>query len=99
MFLLHPVLILQQCISLKTCPFIKLEADDYTSLLTYEYTFLRLYVNDYNCNKSCLGTCFSATEYLSQRLVAWNTFLLVNLVLKLSQHVCLGKVFGGTFTT
>lgn len=40
----------------------------------------RLYVNDYNYNKSCLGACFSTTEYLPQRLVAWNTFLLVYLV-------------------
>ena len=27
--------------------------------MSYRNAFLRLYVNDYNCNKSCLGTYFS----------------------------------------
>ena len=40
-------------------------------------SFSMLYVNDYNCNKSCLGTCFSATIYLAQRHIAQKSFLLL----------------------
>ena len=49
-------------------------------------------------DKSCLETCF-LTIYLTQRHVAQNLFFLLNLVLKLSQDVCLGKESGGTLTT
>ena len=41
-------------------PFFKSERNDHTAqCLAHGNTFLRFYVNDYNCNKSCLGTCFS----------------------------------------
>ena len=60
--------------------------------------FLRLYVNNYHCNETCLGPCFSATIYLTQKHTAHNTFLLASLVLKLSQDVCLGKGPNGTCT-
>ena len=69
------------------------------AFLTHHYAFLSLCVNGYNGNKSCLGTCFSATIHLIQKHVVQNSFLLVNLVLKLSQDVCLGKGSGGTFMT
>ena len=70
-------------------------------------SFLRLYVDDYNCNKSCLGTCFSrlvppdytAAVYVSPRDWAWDPFSLANLVPKLSLDVCLGKGSDGTLTT
>ena len=39
---------------------------------------------------------FSATIHLTQKHTAHNTFLLANLVLKLSQDVCLGKWSNGT---
>ena len=58
-----------------------------TQCVTHGNTFLILYANNYNCNKSCLRTCFSATVYLAQKYLAWNSFLLANLVLKLSQDV------------
>ena len=42
----------------------------------------------------------SQQKYISPRnSVIQNSFLLVNLVLKLSQDVCLGKGSGGTFMT
>ena len=79
---------------------------DYTTqCLTHENVFLRLYVNDYNCNKSCLGTCVSRLvalitqqQYILPREVAQNPLSLANLVPKLSQDVCLGKGSGGTLT-
>ena len=37
------------------------------AFLTPHYAFINLYVNDYNGNKSCLETCFSATIYLTQK--------------------------------
>ena len=52
-----------------------------------------------------LKTCtpdYTATVYLAQRHcpdIAWNPFSLANLVLKLSQEVCLGKWSGETLTT
>ena len=59
--------------------------------LTHGNAFFTLYANNYNCHKSCLRTCFSATVYLAQKYLAWNSFLLANLVLKLSQVYGLGK--------
>ena len=74
--------------------------------LTHGNAFLRLYVNNYNCNKFCLGTCFSRLvplitqqQYIYPRDVAQKVFSQVNLVPKLSQDVCLGKGSGGTLTT
>ena len=67
--------------------------------LDTHYAFLRLYVNDYNCNKSCLGNCFSVTIHIIHKYVARNLLLLANLVLKLSQDACLGRGSGRTFTT
>ena len=69
------------------------------AFLRHPYAFLRLYANDFNCNKSQLGTCFSATIYLTQKHIAQNPFLLTNLVLKVSQDVCLGKGSNGSCTT
>ena len=40
-----------------------------------------------------------SSSIILPRDLAWNPFSLVNLVAKLSLHVCLGKGFGGTFTT
>ena len=85
---------------------------------TYEQGNVLDYVNDYNvnvnyynCNKSCLGTCYSTLvplitqqQYISPREVVWNHFpwqdpcSLANLVLKLSQDVCLQKGSGETLT-
>ena len=57
-------------------------------------------------NKSCLEICSSRLvplitqqQYISSREVAQNLFSLANLVLKLSQDVCLGKGSDGTLTT
>ena len=69
------------------------------AFLRPHYAFLGLYVNDYNCNKSCLGNCFSVTIYLIHKYIARNLFLLAKLVLKLSQDACLGRGSGRTFTT
>ena len=76
------------------------------AFLRSHYAFLRLYDNDYNCNKSCLGICFSRLvplisqqQYISPREVAQNPFSLANLVLKLFQDVCLGKGSDRTPTT
>ena len=104
---------------LRAGPFFLSGADNYTGrqCLTHSNTFLRLYVNKHNCNKSYLGTCFSrlvpapppnpptpphytATVYLAQRLcLEGNQFSLANLVLKLSQEVCLGKGSLGILST
>ena len=74
--------------------------------LTHGNAFLRLYVNDYNYNKSCLGTCISRLvplitqqDYILPRDFVWNLFSLANLVPKLSQDECIGKGSGGTLTT
>ena len=76
------------------------------AFLRSHYAFLRLYDNDYNCNKSFLGICFSRLvplisqqQYISPREVAQNPFSLANLVLKLFQDVCLGKGSDRTLTT
>ena len=65
---------------------------------THGNAFLRLYGNDYNCNKSCLGTYISRLvplltqqQYTLHRDIVWNLLSLANLVPKLSQDVCLGK--------
>ena len=68
--------------------------------------FLRFYVNSCNCNKFCLGTCFSrlqtcdytATVYLAQRSCL-QPILPGYLVPKLSQNECLGKGSDGTLKT
>ena len=66
--------------------------------LSHGNAFLRLYGNDYNCNKSCLGTYISRLvplltqqQYILHRDIVWNLFSLANLVPKLTQDVCLGK--------
>ena len=65
--------------------------------LNHGFGFLCPYVNDYNCNKSCLGTCFlmlvayTATIYLTQRHFAQNPFSLTNLGLRLSWDVPCGR--------
>ena len=81
--------------------------NDHTAqCLTHGNAFLRLYVNDYICNRSCLGTCFSRLvpliaqkQYISPREVALNLFSLANLVPKLSQDIRLGKGSHRTRTT
>ena len=79
--------------------------DHTAQCLSHGNAFLRLYFNDYNCNKSCLGICssrlvplISQQLYLSPRDVSQNEFSLADLVLKLSQDVCLGKGSGETCT-
>ena len=65
--------------------------------LNHGYGFLRLYVNDYNCSKSCLGTCFlisvayTATVCLTQRYSARNPFSSTNLGSMLSWDVPCGR--------
>ena len=73
---------------------------------THRNAFLGLYLNDYNCIKFCLGTCFSRLvplitqqQYILPRNLAQNLFSLTNLVPKLSQDLYLGKGSGGTLTT
>ena len=77
--------------------------DHTAQCFTHGNAFLRLYVNDCNCNKSCLGTCFSRLvalitqkQYILPRDVVLNWFSLAKVVPKLSQDVCLGKGSGGT---
>ena len=99
--------LVQQCILPQNWPFFRSQNNGHTAkCLTHGNSFLRHYVNDYNCYKSCLGTCFSILlplitqqQYISPREDARNPFSLANLVLKLSQEVCLGKGSGGTVTT
>ena len=102
-----------QCILPKNRPCFRSRTNDYTTqCFTHRNAFLRLYANDFNCNKSRLGTCFSRLfplitqqQYISPREVVWNhspwqdLCSLANLVLKLSQEVCLGKGSGETLTT
>ena len=64
------------------------------------------YVNGYNCNISCLGTCFSRLvpliaqqQYIQPRVLAQNLCALAHLVLKLSWDLCLGKGSGGALPT
>ena len=63
------------CILPENWPFFRWGTNDHTAqCLTHGNAFLRLYV-DYNCNKSCLGTCISrlvppddtVTVYIAQR--------------------------------
>ena len=79
---------------------------EWHNVLLMEMLFLGSMLNDYNCNKSCLGTCFSRlVPLITQQQCIWprdlalNTFSLANLVPKLSQDACLGKGSGGTLTT
>ena len=80
-------------------PFSRSRTNDYTAeCLTHGNAFLRLYGNDYNCNKSCLGTYISRLvpllteqQYILHGDIVWNLLSLANLVPKLSQDVCLGK--------
>ena len=99
--------LVQECILPKNWPFFRSRTNDHTAqCLTHGNPFLRLCVNDYNCNKSCLGTSFSRLvplitqqQYIYPRDVAGNLFSQANLVPKLSQDVCLGKGSGGTLRT
>ena len=99
--------LVQQCVLPKNWPFFRSVTNDHTpQCLTHGNASLRLYVNNYNCNKSCLGTCFSRLvplitqqQYIYPRDVAQKVFSQANLVPKLSQDVFLGKGSGGTFTT
>ena len=94
----------QQCLLRENWP---LWANDHTAQsLTHGNAFLRLCINNYNGNKSCLGTRFSRLvpmimyhQYISPRDIARNQFFLANVVPKLSQDVYLGKGSGGTLTT
>ena len=79
---------------------------EWHNVLLMEMLFLGSMLNDYNCNKSCLGTCFSRlVPLITQQQCNWprdlalNRFSLANLVPKLSQDACLGKGSGGTLTT
>ena len=77
--------------------------NDHTEYLTHGNAFLKLYVNDCNCNRSWLGICFSRlvslinSNSISHSETLLELFSLANLVPKLSQDVCLGKVSGGTY--
>ena len=102
MLSLSPV---QQCILPKNWPFFTSRTNDYTTqCLTHKNAFLRLYVNDYNCNKSCLGTCFSRliprlhSNSISHPEMLSGTCYLWLILCQLSQDVCLGKGSGGTLT-
>ena len=91
--------LVQQCILPENWPFFRSRTNDYTAeCLSHGNAFLRLYLNDYNCNKSCLGSYISRVvplltqqQYVLHRDIVWNLFSLANLVPKLSQHVCLEK--------
>ena len=99
--------LVQQCILPENWPFFRSKTNDYTAqCLTHGNAFLRLYVNDYNYNKSYLGTCISRLvpliaqqQYILPRDVFWNLFSLANLVPKLSPDICLGKGPNRTLTT
>ena len=99
--------LVQQCILPENWPFLRSRTNDYTVwCYTHGNAFLQLYVNDYNCNKYCLGTCISRLValitqqwYILPRDIVWNLFSLANLVPKLSQDICLGKGPSGTLTT
>ena len=74
--------------------------------LTHGNAFLRLYVNDYNYNKSCLRTCISTLvplitqqQNILPRDIIWNLFSLANFVPKLSPDECLEKGPNRTLTT
>ena len=57
--------LVQECILPKNWPFFRSRTNDHTAQCpTHGNAFLRLFVNDYNCYKSCVGTCFS-------RLYTW----------------------------
>ena len=96
MLSLSPV---QQCILRKTDLSFGPELMIYTAqCLTHGNAFLRLYVNDYNYNKSCLKTCISRLapliaqqQYILPRDIVQNLFSLANIVPKLSLDVCLEK--------
>ena len=98
--------LVQQPILPKNWPFFRFRAYGHGNVL------LTLYVNDYNYNKACLGTCNSRLvplirqqQYISPREVVQNhspwkdPCSLANLVLKLSQDVCLQKGSGRTLST
>ena len=91
--------LVQQCILPENWSFFRSRTNDHTAeCLSHGNAFLRLYHNDYNCNKSCLGSYISRLvplltqqQYILHRDIVWNLFSLANLVPKLSQHVCLEK--------
>ena len=78
--------LVQQCALPKNWPFFRSRTNDNTAQCpTHGNAFLRLYVNDYNCNKSRVGTCFSRhvplitqQQYVYPRDVAQNPFSLAN---------------------
>ena len=91
--------LVQQYILPENWPFFRSRTNDHTAeCLSHGNAFLRLYLNYYNCNKSCLGSYISRVvplltqqQYVLHRDIVWNLFSLANLVPKLSQHVCLEK--------
>ena len=99
--------LVQQCILPENWPLFRSRTNDYKAqCLTHGNAFLMLYVNDYNCNKSCLETCISRlVPLITQqqcslpRDIIWNLFSLANFVSKLSPDVCLGKGPNRTLTT
>ena len=99
--------LVQQCILPENWPFLRSRTNDYTVwCYTHGNAFLQLYVNDYNCNKYCLGTCISRLValitqqwYILPRDIVWNLFSLANLVPKLTLDICLGKEPNRTLTT
>ena len=95
--------LVQQCILPKNGPLFRLGTNNHTAqCFTPGHAFLRLYVNDYNCNKSRLGTCFSRPrthDYTATVYLAQNPFSLANLLPKLFYDGCLGKGSGGTLRT
>ena len=99
--------LVQQRILPENWHFFSSRTNDYTAqCLTHGNAFLRLYVNDYNCNKSCPGTCISRLvpliaqqHYILPRDTIWNLFSLANLVPKLTLDICLGKEPNRTLTT
>ena len=103
--------LVQQCISPKNWPFFRSRTYEQGNVLGYVNDY-KVNVNYYNCNKSCLGTCYSRLvplitqqHYISPREVVGNhspsqdPCSLANLVLKLPQDVFLQKGSGETLTT
>ena len=59
-WIMRSLSLVQQCALPKNWPFFRSRTNDNTAQCpTHGNAFLRLYVNDYNCNKSRVGTCFS----------------------------------------
>ena len=103
MFLLSPVLVLQQYISLETWPSLGPELTITKHNISYSWVLLFLDSILMIIIVTNLAWESVSQQYISPRNTVLqnspNSFLLANLVLKLSQDVWLGKGSGGTLTT